>query len=144
LTPGQHNQLRDALILEAHVREKRDIFVTTDTRAFVKHGRRARLEALCSTRIMTVDEFCDYVASLDTPRLDAERAPRTALAGEAVTHRDPCQARAESLLAFGEFYVGDRRKTLRALQYCGEHAAVVRKLYLVAVTSPIGTTQPIT
>jgi hypothetical protein len=64
LKPGQLNQLRDALILEAHTREKRDIFVTTDTTAFVKHGRRHKLERLCSTRIMTVDEFCDHMSSV--------------------------------------------------------------------------------
>jgi hypothetical protein len=63
LTPGQHNQFRDAMIFEAHVREKRDIFVTTDVTAFVKDGRREKLETLCSTRIMTVAEFCDYMSS---------------------------------------------------------------------------------
>jgi len=63
LTPGQHNQLRDAMIFEAHVREKRDIFVTTDVTAFVNDGRREKLETLCSTRIMTVDDFCHYMSS---------------------------------------------------------------------------------
>jgi hypothetical protein len=64
LTRGQHHQLRDAMILEAHVREGRDIFVTTDTTGFIKHGRREKLEALCSTQIMTVEEFCDYVSTV--------------------------------------------------------------------------------
>lgn len=49
--------------LEAHVREKRDIFVTADSKHFIRHGRREKLEALCSTRIMTVEEFCEYMAS---------------------------------------------------------------------------------
>jgi hypothetical protein len=35
LTDGQRNQLRDAIIFEAHVREKREIFVTTDRKAFL-------------------------------------------------------------------------------------------------------------
>jgi len=55
--------LRDAMILEAHVRDGRDIFVTRDTRAYVGRGGdknvlRSKLEGLFSTRIMTVDEFC--------------------------------------------------------------------------------------
>ncbi len=67
LKEGRLRQLRDAMILEAHVREKRDIFVTTDATGFVKHGRREKLEALCSTLIMTVDEFCHYIAQSADP-----------------------------------------------------------------------------
>ncbi len=63
LTPGQHHQLRDAIAFEAHVREKRDIFVTNDRKHFIRDGRREQLAALGSTLIMTVDEFCDHVAS---------------------------------------------------------------------------------
>ncbi len=59
LTEGQRRQLRDAMILEAHSRHGRDIFVTKDKRGFVHHGRRAKLEQLCSTRILTPDEFAD-------------------------------------------------------------------------------------
>ena len=57
LTPGQRSQLRDAMILDAHVRQGRGVFVSTDTRAFVRHGRRERLEALYGIRILTKVEF---------------------------------------------------------------------------------------
>jgi predicted nucleic acid-binding protein len=56
-------QRRDAIILEAHTRERRDIFVTAD-KHFLRHGRREQLENLCSTRIMTAQEFCAHVAML--------------------------------------------------------------------------------
>ena len=54
------------MILEAHSREGRDILVSNDVKAFGREGdhRRKSLEALCRTRIMTVDEFCDYADSL--------------------------------------------------------------------------------
>jgi hypothetical protein len=63
LSEGYLHMLRDAMILEAHVREGRAIFVTRDTRAYVgrggnKNALRAKLEAMFATRIMTVDEFC--------------------------------------------------------------------------------------
>jgi hypothetical protein len=66
LTTGERKQLRDAMILEAHAREGRDVLVSNDVRAFVgKDGsKRKTLEALCRTRIMTVDEFCSYAAEL--------------------------------------------------------------------------------
>lgn len=57
LTRPQRRQLRDAMTLEAHAREGRDLFVTADARGFVKHGRREVLERLCSTRIITPDEI---------------------------------------------------------------------------------------
>ena len=57
LSPGQRRQLRDAMILCAHVRERRNIFVTNDERGFVKRGRRERLQAAFDTRIMTREEF---------------------------------------------------------------------------------------
>jgi hypothetical protein len=68
LTTGEEHQLRDAMILDAHTREGRDIFVSDDTKAFVgpDGSKRARLEALCGTKIMTVDEFCARVAGLAT------------------------------------------------------------------------------
>lgn len=53
----QKHQLRDAMILETHVREGRDVFVSGDEKGFVRHGRRERLQALCSTRILVPDEF---------------------------------------------------------------------------------------
>jgi hypothetical protein len=38
LTEGHLHMLRDAMILEAHVREGHDIFVTRDTRAYMGRG----------------------------------------------------------------------------------------------------------
>lgn len=62
LTEGQLHQMRDVMILITHVREKRDIFVTNEKKAFIgKDGMlRKSLESLCSTRIMNADEFCSY------------------------------------------------------------------------------------
>ena len=57
LSPGQRRQLRDAMILCAHVRQHRDIFVTNDLKGFIKDGRRDKLREAFSTRIMTRDEF---------------------------------------------------------------------------------------
>ena len=56
-TEGHHRQLRDAMILEAHARDGRDIFVTNDKKGFIRAGRRAELESLLETRIMTEQEF---------------------------------------------------------------------------------------
>jgi hypothetical protein len=65
LTEGQRRQLRDAMILQAHARGQRDVFVSNDRKAFIgSDGKRRQLEALCATRILTVDEFCDAVANL--------------------------------------------------------------------------------
>jgi len=57
LTAPQRNQFRDALILYAHVREGRDIFVSDDLRAFINSDRRKVLEGEFGTRIMTRSEF---------------------------------------------------------------------------------------
>lgn len=57
LTSPQRRQFRDAMSLEAHAREGRDVFVTGDLRGFINHGRRDALERLCSTRIVAVDEI---------------------------------------------------------------------------------------
>ena len=57
LTVGQKHQLRDAMILEAHVRSGADLFVTDDARAYVKHGRREALEERLGARILLVPEF---------------------------------------------------------------------------------------
>lgn len=57
LTAPQWRQLRDAMSLEAHAREGRDVFVTADRKGFVSHGRRETLERLCRTRIVTPDEL---------------------------------------------------------------------------------------
>ena len=64
LTAGARGQLRDAMILEAHAREGRDVLVSNDAKGFISHGRQERLEELCKTRIMTVEEFCDYAEAL--------------------------------------------------------------------------------
>lgn len=66
ITHGQRKQLRDAMILEAHARERRDVLVTNDRRAFIgpDYGKRAMLEDLCATKIRTVDEFCREIATL--------------------------------------------------------------------------------
>lgn len=57
LTDGQRRQLRDAMILEAHAREGRDIFVTNDKKGFIDDGRREKLQSLLKTRILTREEF---------------------------------------------------------------------------------------
>lgn len=77
LTENQRHQLRDAMALEAHIRNGRDVFVSDDARAFINHGRRAKLEALCSTRIMTTDEVCEWVGRLKGPGAGDERAGTT-------------------------------------------------------------------
>jgi uncharacterized protein (DUF1330 family) len=45
------------MILEAHVREGRDIFVSNDHRAFIRDGRREQPEARFKTKIMVLVEF---------------------------------------------------------------------------------------
>jgi hypothetical protein len=59
LSDGQRRQLRDAMIFCAHVRDKRDIFVSDDTTAFGEEGthQRQQIEALGKTRVMTLPEF---------------------------------------------------------------------------------------
>jgi len=59
LSRGEGRQLRDAMVFEAHVRARRHVLVTGDKTGFVKHGRRALLEGLGKTRILTPDEFGD-------------------------------------------------------------------------------------
>jgi hypothetical protein len=41
----------------------RDVLVSSDEKAFIRHGKRAKLEALC-LRIVTVAEFCASVEQL--------------------------------------------------------------------------------
>jgi hypothetical protein len=60
LSTGEHHQLRDAMIFQAHIRESRDIFVTKDSRGFISNGRREELEEKFHTRIMTPEEFVDF------------------------------------------------------------------------------------
>ena len=57
LTRGARRQLKDAMILCAHVRNGGEIFVTKDTKGFIKGDRRITLENVFYTRIMTRDEF---------------------------------------------------------------------------------------
>lgn len=54
------------MILEAHARDGRDVLVTDDLKGFIgpEGEKRQRLERLCSTRIMTVDEFCAEIGNL--------------------------------------------------------------------------------
>lgn len=48
------------MVLAAHLREGRDIFVTDDAKGFIKNGRREALEREFSTRVMTQAEFRAY------------------------------------------------------------------------------------
>jgi hypothetical protein len=66
LSPGQRRQLRDAMILLAHTRDRRDVFVTEDRKGFVGPSgeKRRTLEGRCATKIMTVDEYCEYTTTL--------------------------------------------------------------------------------
>ncbi len=57
LTKRQRSQLRDAMIFEAHVRSGADAFVTTDSSAFIKDGRRSLLGRTFSTRILDRNEL---------------------------------------------------------------------------------------
>lgn len=67
LTGGQRRQLRDAMIFTAHVREARHVLVSNDQRAYVKHGKRERLERLGATKIRTSVEL---LAMADKGTLD--------------------------------------------------------------------------
>ena len=64
LTHGQHTQLRDAIAFCAHVRAKRDIFVTNDG-DFLNGGRREVLESQFLTRLLTKEEFLVQLESMD-------------------------------------------------------------------------------
>lgn len=72
LTDGQQRQLRDAMILCAHLRSGRDVLVSNDRRAFVDNGRREAIAATFGTRVMTVAEFEQLLFEL-------ERGGRTAV-----------------------------------------------------------------
>jgi hypothetical protein len=64
LSSGEKRQLRDAMILTAHIRDKRDIFVTDDVKGFIgKKGEiKEKIEKLFGTKIMRKQEFLNYVA----------------------------------------------------------------------------------
>lgn len=68
LTDGQQRQLRDAMILCAHVRAKRDVLVSNDRKASVDNGRREAIAAAFGTRVMTVIEFEAYLLELQRKR----------------------------------------------------------------------------
>ena len=57
LTAGQKHQLRDAMILEGHVRSGADLFVTGDKKVYIKHGRKEALQERLGVRILLVPEF---------------------------------------------------------------------------------------
>ena len=57
LSQGQRRMLRDAIILQTHVTDKRDIFITNDKRAFIKNGLRQKLENNFNIAILTREEF---------------------------------------------------------------------------------------
>ena len=69
LTKPQRRQLRDAMILCAHIREGRDIFVTNDVKGFIADGRRELIEREFETRIMTSREFITMCISSDCPSM---------------------------------------------------------------------------
>ena len=66
LTDPQRRQLRDAMILMAHVRERRDMLVSNDERAYIRHERRTQLESLLGTRLMTATEFLQWAKRAPT------------------------------------------------------------------------------
>jgi len=57
LSSGELRQLRDAMIINTHAREQRDIFVSNDKKAYVKDERRNILEKRLGTKILTEEEF---------------------------------------------------------------------------------------
>lgn len=68
LSNGQRRQLRDAMILSTHVRERREIFVTNDRRGFVDNGRREFFEEQFGTKIMTGEEFLRLCSGNDVDK----------------------------------------------------------------------------
>jgi hypothetical protein len=71
MTNGQRRQLRDAMILCAHVRSKRDVLVSNDRKAFVDNGRREAIAAMFCTSVMTVAEFEQHLLELERNRRPA-------------------------------------------------------------------------
>jgi hypothetical protein len=72
LTNPQRNQLRDAHHLTTHAHAGGAIFITEDKSGFGEPGSplRHELEVLCSTRIMSPDEFC---ARCEAERREGDR-----------------------------------------------------------------------
>ena len=63
LSSAEKRQLRDAMILSTHIRERRHIFVTNDAEGFIDGGRREHLQREFGTRIMTAEEFLMFCES---------------------------------------------------------------------------------
>ena len=61
---GERKQLNDALTFEAHLNEKSDIFVTNDQKAFIKFGKREKLQEKFNTKIMTENEFRKWIKNI--------------------------------------------------------------------------------
>jgi hypothetical protein len=63
---GHKHLQRDAMILAAHAREGRDIFVSNDTKASgrPREDFRNRLQKEFGIRAMTLEEFKDYCSAL--------------------------------------------------------------------------------
>jgi len=73
LNKGERHQLRDAMILEAHIRDNRDIFVTKDVKGFIGRGERKEkirkeIEKRFEIRIMSMQEFINYLSKLKTQK----------------------------------------------------------------------------
>ena len=62
LSAGQRRQFRDAMMLSLHAQHQRDVFISADEKAFVKDGRRDRLERMLSTKIVTPKEAIALLA----------------------------------------------------------------------------------
>ncbi len=66
LSDGERRQLRDAMILTAHIREGRDIFVTEDVKGFIGRNNeiKKKIESLFKTKIMKKKEFIAYLSKI--------------------------------------------------------------------------------
>jgi hypothetical protein len=71
LTKPERRQLRDAMILSAHIQAGRDIFVTNDTKGFIANGRRELIEREFATKVMTSTEFIEMCTSPGYPPMPA-------------------------------------------------------------------------
>jgi len=65
LSDGHKRQLRDALILNAHFQNKRDVFVTNDVKGFIKDGKKDKLEIMLDTKILNKVDFLIYLKSIN-------------------------------------------------------------------------------
>jgi len=66
LKDGERRQLRDAMILTAHIREGRDIFVTDDIKGFIGKNNeiRNKTEQLFKIKVVTKKEFINYLTKI--------------------------------------------------------------------------------